>query len=351
MHCSSNILLLLFVFDIARIIHSHAVLAPRTVPAYISAHSSASVAKPSGGLLTQAQDISQSNTITTTPLGDNTDDRACLFGDAYTDVTCSYTKTADGLALGNLDDQCMLWDSSCSGNRSDAIQKFFGDTVWKMTEKPCWQTVIPECTNYEPVATLTEMSRIEDWMRTPQCNSAGMEFGAGWTPDEPLQSCCGVCWIRAEDVDVYYWPEPNSDNSCLSIIGTEVHSTEYGATKDPRGDYWACTAANATTSAVIPSFWGSVAVLETVATVQSIITTARMTSVGSLTFKQSLVNPWSPPDCIIQTSAPAPPSVSIGSPALHASIQARGHSLVIPSSITQKDGLLVSTVVSGQFTL
>jgi hypothetical protein len=363
MLCSFKNLLLLFSFHICTLVYSHVVLAPRTAPAYVPDPSSTSVVRPLDTPLTQVQDgsgasvydsiyksqsNSQPNTITTALLGGV--EQVCLFGAAYTEIPCTYTKTADGPSLGSLDDQCMLWNSSCYGNRSEAIQTFFNDTLWKMTEKPCWATpALPECTKYESASILSEMAEIKNWMRTDQCLAAGAEFyGPGYGIEEPLYTCCGICWILAENVDVYYWPEPDSDNSCLSIVGNDVHPPLYDATKDSNGDYWACTAANATTSVVIPLGGPT---LETVPTVQSIITIARMTSIGSLTFKESLVNPWSPPDCIGQTSATAPTSVSVDARALHASIRARGHSLVIPSSVTQKGGLLVSTVVSGQYTL
>lgn len=137
----------------------------------------------------------------------------------------------------------MLWDSSCSGNKEAAAQEFFNDTAWWMTEKPCFYylTALPECTSYESSKTLSEFSRIKDWMRTPQCVSLGKEY-SGWDFSEPLASCCGVCYIGAKNVDVYYWLEPGADKSCLSIIGDEVNPVTDDATTESRLTCWGCTA-------------------------------------------------------------------------------------------------------------
>ena len=204
---------------------------------------------------------------------------------------------------------------------------------------------------YESPKTLSEFSRIKDWMRTPQCRSAGDKFGQGWESIDLMETCCGDPFISAENVDVYYWPEPGADTSCLSIIGDNVNPLTQGATTDSTGTYWACTAQNPTTDILEASYVGSTYIWISAMTVRSIITTAQMASVGPITFKQSLYNPWSPPACLSMASSSPKPAASVGAQGLHASIHARGHSLVLPASVTQENGLPVSTVVSGQFTL
>ena len=251
----------------------------------------------------------------------------------------------------------MLWDSSCSGNREVAAKGFFQDTAWRLTEKPCFKylTALPECTSYESSKTLSDFSKIKDWMRTPQCTSFAKECG-GWQYDDALASCCDVCYIVIKNVDIYYWPEPGADTSCLSIIGDEIKPVTDDATTESGLTYWGCTAKYPTTSALplslAPSLIeGSRYTWKYSVTVKSIITTAEMNTIGPITFKRSLYNPWSPPECLTTVSSPQKPTVSLDAGSLPGSIHARGHSLVIPVSVTQENGQPVSTVVSGQFTL
>ena len=186
----------------------------------------------------------------------------------------------------------MLWDSSCSGNKEAAAQEFFNDTAWRMTEKPCFYylTALPECTSYESSKTLSEFSRIKDWMRTPQCVSLGKEY-SGWDFSEPLASCCGVCYIGAKNVDVYYWPEPGADKSCLSIVGDEVNHVTDDATTESRLTCWGCTAKYPTTSVLALDWLGSTYIWTSSMIVQSVIITAQMTNIDPITFKLSLHNP------------------------------------------------------------
>lgn len=44
--------------------------------------------------------------------------------------------------------------------------------------------------------------------------------------------------IEAGNVDVYYWPGPNANTSCQSIIGNRVNPPDYGATTDSLGLRW-----------------------------------------------------------------------------------------------------------------
>ena len=143
----------------------------------------------------------------------------------------------------------------------------------------------------------------------------------------------------------------------MSTIGDKLNPPEEGATTSGALTYWACTARFPETQISASNVFDSnrdIIATASVTSVQSIITTASMTAVGSITFKMSLYNPWTPPDCYGTT---ADPTNSTGSHAqtqareTQAFIRARGHSLIIPSSITAKGGLAVSTVVSGTFTL
>jgi len=37
-----------------------------------------------------------------------------------------------------------------------------------------------------------------------------------WKADEP-EICCGTCYIHWPNVDVYYWPEPTANYSCVNL--------------------------------------------------------------------------------------------------------------------------------------
>ena len=121
-----------------------------------------------------------------------------------------------------------------------------------------------------------------------------------------------LCELNGGIVDIYYWPQPDADTACLSIVGNNTISPFPG----PTGGHWGCIAAS-----------GS-----------SFITTATEVVTGTVTLKQPLINPWSPQPCI-------------RTPDTHPSLKARDHSLIIPQSITQNKGLPVTTVVIDNSTL
>lgn len=290
----------------------------------------------------------------------------CLLGNPGGTAPCTWSRTWDGPSL-SLTENCVLWDSSCSGNITTAAQYMF-ESIAMIDEKPCWRhdhNASFGCTDYEPAENLAAMSKLKDWMRKPACMSSSYKYHSpldftistlspseSQNPNVALgraedETCCGLGIIHAENVDIFYWPEPNANTACLDIIGTSVHPPLYGATTGSGSAYWACTPSQPLTS--IANL--TVGLFRTETVVQSIITLARMTHVGSVTFKQSMYNPWSPPPCIGLTptvsSSVAPTQTSNGK----ASIQARAHSLVLPTSTTHQDGTPVSTLVSGTFTL
>ncbi len=311
----------------------------------------------------------------------------CAIEDNY----CSFDGSNNTRNLSILtkvfDDQCLLWNSSCSGNRTFAIDEFFNDTRGLLETNFCFSqfdqgvppgdqslvdipyipagghmvedsNIIPsDCEKYNPPERLSEWQGIKSWLRSPGCALAQNEWtkmGRTWTVEKP--PCCGDCFIGAENVDLYYWPEPDVNTSCLSIIGTTVNPFGYGATTGSihdlvedyqTGTYWACPAKNPATSTLTTDF-GS-----TVTSVYSIITTAEITTIGSLAVKVSLFNPWSSSPCVETGTIPRDSNRSNSSAELQAkhTIEARGQTLIIPSSITQTNGLPVSTMVLGNFTL
>ena len=265
----------------------------------------------------------------------------------------------DGATINGLSDQCLLWDDTCSGNTTLAISKFSLTTGWRLLENSCFvDPTNGNCSANNPPSRLTELGKIKSWMRSQQCITETNVFETSLgDPPFPLKnstnsttnpgSCYGTCYLDAGDDDVCYWPDPDANTSCLTTIGDSVKPLDYGAITTTYSTltetYWGRTAKYPITTTrhtdgggiPVPSF----------STIESIITMARIATHSSLNFKQSLLNPWSPPACVTESSAQSLV------PAIPASIRARGHSLMIPSIITQNRGHPVSTVVSGSFTL
>ena len=315
----------------------------------------------------------------------------CAIKDKY----CNDNNGTIGKATAtNLNDSCILWDPSCSGNRTLAMDDFFNQTFQNdLVSNECFAQLSPvnsalvsNCDKYNPPGRMSEFEEMKNWMRSQQCVSAAADWAArtpgnsnftyanakDWRdlqqdPDSQMAdrmdphpinytsgvtpSCCGVCNINAQNVDLYYWPEPDADTSCLSIIGGNIRPLDYGATTteysiDPTSTstaiYWGC---NPLTSTYYnPMVTGNV-------TYTSAITTAQITAVGSLLVKVPLVNPWSPNPCL-ETGVPSRgPNVSNEIHDKHVRMHARDHTLIIATSITSEGHSAVSTVVSGNFTL
>ena len=247
-------------------------------------------------------------------------------------------------------------------------------------------TSLSNCDKNNPPERMTEFQEMRNWMRSQQCVSAATEWAAmtpavsnftfanakdditsSEDPDSQMAaklnphpynyssgvapSCCGICDINAQNVDIYYWPEPDANTSCLGIIGESIRPLEYGATTTEVSDnptatstatYWGC---NPKTSTFYnPMVGGNV-------TYTSATTTAQITTIGSLLVKVPILNPWSSSPCLESGVISQMSNGSIEPRDKHAPINARGHTLITPSSVTQKDGLPVNTVVLGNFTL
>ena len=300
----------------------------------------------------------------------------CAIGDNY----CSFegNDRIGNFRTKTFNDQCLLWDTACSGNRTLAIEDFFNNTLVLLSQTECFSEfssgdppgsrgirVLPsDCEKFNTPERLSEWQKVKNWMRSPDCVSAQNErkkIGGKVVSDIPAPlipsevgvppSCCGVCEVGAANVDLYYWPEPDVDTSCLDIIGTTVNPVGYGATTTARFDgdtsspnltFWACPAENPITLYALGT-----------SDVHSIVTTASLSLIGSLEVKVPCFNPWASSPCIKTDTTPPSSNGSNSSAELHAShgIQPREHSLIIPSSITKENGSPVSTAVLGNFTL
>ena len=291
------------------------------------------------------------------------------------DLYCSSQKnngTVGKINATSTDNPCLLWDPSCSGNRTLARDTFFDPSFQRdVLRNKCFVLEgsvnlgdVSNCDKYNPPGRMSEFQKMKNWMRSQQCASVGMEWAAihrsGLDPDSevaiqmdpfeyqivpgPNPSCCGICETNVKNVDIYYWPEPDVNTSCLSIIGDSVRPVEFGASKvvwsagtsTSTDFYWACTGKPSTYFDTIVS--RSITDLGTT-------NTAKIRTIGSLLVKVYLADPWSPSPC---TESDIKSQGSNGS-AKHR--DRRDHTLILPSSITQKDTLPVTTMVSGNFTL
>ena len=339
-------------------------------------------------------DLYSSNIILPTPLFPHPLDGEGPFGKRnvknYEDIKSGFCDLADEFcsfkdANGtireaspvNMSDQCVLWDTSCSGNKTRAMEKFFsaafpdGDDNsldLRITDNKCFalrgSSSQSDCVTYNPPDRLIEWQKMKDWMRSPQCVLAAEQWenmtGHPWgfifdggipqnesygssDPSGLTPSCCSFCDVQVQNVDLYYWPEPDANLSCLSTIGESMRPLDYGATTTilnlgsslSTRTYWVCEA----TESKDPGYTLRDLVIATVSTI------------GSLAVKLPLHNPWSPSPCIEDKNGSQGLNRSIKYRDRHPSIHARDHSLLIPSSITQTGSLPVSTVVSGDFTL
>lgn len=270
----------------------------------------------------------------------------------------------DSLAK-ELKNECVLWDESCSGDKTAAAERFFKDqngtaAFLLSTESKCFLHEAPDCSP----TVMSEYRKIKDWMRGPHCISAMNGLGRpqstqvvkGGVTLTPTGGCCdGRVDFSAGNVDVYFWPEPDADTSCLSIVGDRILPLDYGATTNTKDQktYWGCATpkwgANAgdfglRTYTDGATFWGRTRPAHDFGMDE--VTTAVITSANSVTFKSYLVNPWSSQPC-----PDAPSSHSAAGTGSVASLHARAHPLPNPLSVQKRNGSRASTVVSGKYTL
>ena len=256
----------------------------------------------------------------------------CLLQEAY----CSLQ--GPGHSLDGLKDECVLWDSTCSGNKSLATTQFYNSVVNALTKNVCFRDSSPDCSKNNPIGRLSAFDEVRNWMRSPQCESGDpqiIDMENGEDSDvikEDLflnQTCCGNCMVDVDRVDVYYWPDAHANTSCLSIVGDQISDLAAGATTGEGGTvYWGCTSSQA-------SGVGS----------PLIVTTAVLTSIASMTFRTYLYNPWMSLPCkTSSTSVSSHLDPKVKPRDTRPSILPRGHTLVAPNGS-------VSTAVLGNFTL
>ena len=257
----------------------------------------------------------------------------CRIADSY----CSLRSPSH--SLDGLEDQCILWDKSCCGETTSAASRFW-TTRGLLEDNSCFYRPSPECSTSNPPGRMSVFSDVKNWMRQPECLKLYHEMfpdpNHAAVQQEDLffnVTCCGYCEVIAEKVDVYYWPTPNADTSCQSIVGDEVSSVADGATTNANGDvYWGC------------SYSLPVSDRDNFSESLRLLTTASLTTIASLKFKAYAFNPWDPSPCMNTTSSASPHfNQTTTAPKTAATLRPRAHSLLAGGNI--------STAVLGTYTL
>ena len=182
-------------------------------------------------------------------------------------------------------DVCALWDPSCKGNKTLAAEEFFGQgkanssgTMFDLLLDPCFDGQGTDASGTNCTSSLLNpasasfSSAAKSYMREPQCSKDYESIYP--VSSRTFDDCCGTCYIYGPNVDVYYWPEPNADTSCLSIIGSDVVPLNVGAQTDEEGVvYWA--ASTNLYDIYVPT-----------------VTTALITTINGVVVKEAIANPW-----------------------------------------------------------
>ena len=259
---------------------------------------------------------------------------SCLLQDKY----CSLQGSSH--ALDGLRDVCVLWDSSCCGDTSRAAAKYWSEHLSTISSNDCFVNSSASCTALNPPGRLSAFSELKNWMRSPQCfDSNPMVSGDSndamvYHEDEFLNvTCCGDCEVVADQVDIYIWPDPLADTSCLSIVGDGLSHVSDGATTDATGGlYWGCTAWGASFG---PNDDESM----------TIVRTASLTTIASIPVKYYLYNPWDASPCgTTSNSSLSDLNATMQYSNAPVSMHRRDHTLVVTNSG-------VSTTIMDNYTL
>ncbi len=235
---------------------------------------------------------------------------------------------------------CVLWNTSCPGNKTHAMDVFFTNITHGLYVDVCFLGGPTECLDMTASQKSSRYGQVKDWMRSPQCYSDYAEWSS-WKktgPSAPLIAndgvidevedlCCSGCTISAGNVDIYYWPEANASTSCLDIIGNSTHPLDYGATTDASETYWGCTGPDS-----------------------RLTKTAHITITNAISQKVYLNSPWSSDPCSWSPSLHFSPTTSTANYGPRPSVSAHAHSLITNSSI-QNVVLPTTIAVIGNFTL
>lgn len=236
---------------------------------------------------------------------------------------------------------CVLWNTSCSGNKTFAMDEFFTSTSMALYGDFCFLDPLTGCTDLKLAERSSQYKQIKNWMRSPECYSDLAEWSPLRSASPPMalvdhlpfgvieleKVCCKGCAITAGNVELYYWPEANASTACLDIVGNGTYPLDYGATTKGTSTYWGCTGQNS-----------------------SVIKTAFVTEVSSMKVKGYYDNPWLPPSCSAATYSTINPATPTQTHDTRPNVFARAHSIIVKSSFHATDPPITTAVV-GSFTL
>ena len=280
--------------------------------------------------------ISSANAFTTPsgPLGatcvwavETSLDSGCVGPQVVT--TFDDAKKLPPVSLGH---DCIIWNNSCRGDRPSAIESFFDHTYEDLLGHSCFFAPWEErCLHLYDASELSQIHYLKDWVRTPECWSSFSEYNRthGFSlyngNMEHNNFCCKLCNSFSENVELFYWPDPDDDTSCLSILGNTTSAFTDGATTDGSGmTYWGCTQ-----------------------TPGSVLTTAIVETWGNMTLKVTIIDPWGPLQCPTEATLSRRFMVFGGT-------STEDWSILTPRSvisIVSNNEIPVSTMVSDGFTL
>lgn len=271
--------------------------------------------------------------------------RYCAAGDR----DCSrlgLTRTTDaGMAPKYpYEDQCILWDKGCSGNSTEAADMFFENTIAALQDNDCFMNLesIDVCEKkYDSPLWVSRFQNIKNWMRQPECSHSHTDWnrrvGPGWPGlvgtfvSGDGASCCDQCDLLSGKVDLFYWLQPGSNTSCLSVVGTTngpFNDAHY--TNENGGPVWTCSKTG-------PSSDGG-----------GVYYTADVSSGG----KRYLYNPWDLSPCSSSFSSQSGPGYNEDTalPLAHPT-QPSSHSVLHQLSGTAAKGSPITTAVIDGHTL
>ena len=249
------------------------------------------------------------------------------------------SRTADQLEA-ELISECVLWNECCKENHTEAVNRYFAyrgteqflDDLQrnlsqgedKSSEPGWWDGGCPLGEVYCTPRLISIFKDINEWKKTAECSALNN-----------ATNCCGSGKLSAGNVDIYYWPEPEADTSCLNIIGNEILPIDHGVTRIGKTPYWGCTT--------------------TVSSTVITITTASLTTVmpGHVTFKAyQLPDPeaLTCPETATLRWTPPPDRYFILSNT-SASSESTSRTLRLNAVGSGTEVARVSTAVSGSFTL
>ena len=270
--------------------------------------------------------------------------------------------TANGTSLYqaahfNVLEECILWDDTCQGDKLKAASIFFNQTLEALLGDECFTVVHSDCmavvyldispveefskgtvgeghADERPVecdpaqcpggiadiprATLSLWSTLKSWMREPACASSSLEYSSKVrdpSAQEVIDGCCGPCAIDGPNVDVYYWPLPEANTSCLSIIGTSVNPPTQDATTADLLTYWGYNTTDDNR-------------------INRIVTTMIYTEINKVWFKMPVINPWeAKPGASVSTDPVSSnlPKLKWREESLEPTIRARANPIAIPN--------------------